>query len=256
MSRFPIIVRMDDIHPWMDMNKFNKYVCLFERLDIKPLLGIIPCCEDSSIKKEYNVVFWDRIHDLKNKGWEISMHGYKHVYTSKARGRVCKRKQSEFAGYSIEYQREILREGKKALAEHNIFTTVFMPPGHSYDNTTLCALREEGFTFLSDGRSKRPYFYKGIKCIPARGSYRLHRSGVLTICVHADKETEDDYIKLKKFLIENREQVITFDDATKLECDLYFKALLQEHISLISEIIINKIYKLKHYYVYMSKLLK
>ena len=61
-------------------------------------------------------------------------------------------------------------------------------------------MKEAGYQYLSDGRSRHPYYLEGIKCIPADDAYRLHKFGILTICLHSNEETEVSMDKLKLFL--------------------------------------------------------
>ena len=51
--------------------------------NIKPILGIIPNNEDDELlafpeKKN----FWEKVKQWQSFGWEISIHGYNHKYSS------------------------------------------------------------------------------------------------------------------------------------------------------------------------------
>ena len=41
-----ILIRFDDICPTMNFEEFDKAIDLMDELDIKPLIGVIPKCED------------------------------------------------------------------------------------------------------------------------------------------------------------------------------------------------------------------
>lgn len=171
---YPIMVRMDDVCPRMNREKFDRYYHLLENLGIKPLLGVIPYCEDQSFTSEEDPDFWERMKEFRENGCPIAMHGVHHVYTSESLGLVCSRPMSEFAGLPLDKQVEILNKGKQKMIENGLDTDIFMAPGHSYDRNTLKALEKCGFRYVSDGRSFHPYEAEGIVCIPVGSSYRLH----------------------------------------------------------------------------------
>ena len=76
-----LLIRFDDIAPNMNWQLMNKCEELFNKHNIKPLLGVIPNNEDEEILKyEKKENFWEQVRVWQNKGWEISMHGYNHVY--------------------------------------------------------------------------------------------------------------------------------------------------------------------------------
>ena len=45
-----ILIRFDDICPTMNFEEFDKAIDLMDELDIKPLIGVIPKCEDDILK--------------------------------------------------------------------------------------------------------------------------------------------------------------------------------------------------------------
>ena len=230
---YPIIVRMDDICPRMDKAKFERYYNMLDGLGIKPLLGIIPCCEDESFSAEEDSLFWEKMRGCREKGYPIAMHGVHHVYTSSSKGLVCKRSMSEFAGLPLEEQIVLLRLGKRKMEENGLDTDIFMPPGHSYDINTLKAMKECGFRFLSDGRSFHPYNKAGIRCIPTSNSYRLHfNRGILTICIHSDAEDERSFKRTEKYLKKNRERIISFQEGIELKAYPYCFCRMQEKMNM------------------------
>ena len=64
--------------------------------------------------------FWEKVRDWKNKGWEIAMHGYTHLYD-----KICKKSDdyfnygggSEFFGHSLETQTSKIKNGLKKFEE-------------------------------------------------------------------------------------------------------------------------------------------
>ena len=223
-----IIIRMDDICETMDFDKFMQYKTLFDRYNIKPLLGIVPCSKDEKLIRGIVPDFWNYISALVSEGWLVAMHGYNHLYTSTTVGLVTKRKKSEFAGLSVSTQIDMLRKGKNALEEKGIKTNIFMPPGHSYDRKTLIAMKETGFKYLSDGRSSHTYCLESIKCVPADSSYKLNKYGILTICIHSNDESQTAFHELEKFIEKNKINIISFDQACLLKEWPYFICRFEE----------------------------
>ena len=75
-----IAVRMDDITPDMDWEKFEAFKTILDKYNIKPLLGIVPDCRDAHLHKTEDVPdFFDRMKKLKEEGCFLAMHGYRHL---------------------------------------------------------------------------------------------------------------------------------------------------------------------------------
>ena len=80
-----LLIRMDDISENMNWSLMDKCEKLFDKYNIKPLLGIIPINKDPELLKyPHNSKFWERVNDWQDKGWEITMHGLNHLYTQKS----------------------------------------------------------------------------------------------------------------------------------------------------------------------------
>lgn len=241
----PIIIRIDDVCPYMDRARFEKYILELKELGIKPLLGIIPLCEDDSIQYGDMDDFWAVIRDMQKEGYPISMHGVNHVYRTQAKGLVCNRKMSEFSSLSFDEQKDKLLQGKTALEKEGIYTDTFMAPGHSYDRNTLKALKAIGFEYVTDGRSTNPYFLEGIKCIPAIGPWKRHSGrGVLTVCLHPSSDSDSNLKAVIDLIRSNRESVISFEFAKQLPAKTYWICRIQEKVSMIAVEAISNAVKL------------
>lgn len=221
MSR-SILVRFDDICPTMDWSQWKRAVEILDRHNIKPLLGVIPNCQDSDLMiDEPQKGFWGYIKELQAKGYTIAMHGYIHVYDTKVHGLVNETNHSEFAGHSYEEQYEKIRKGKEILNENGIFTEIFFAPAHSYDETTLRALAANGFKYVSDGKSCRPFMREGVLCIPCRSSGMPHigKHGYYTAVFHAHEWTRPDkaegYDQLKELCETYSAEIVSFEDYIK-----------------------------------------
>ena len=83
-----ILIRFDDICENMNWDFMNECEIIFDKYNIKPLLGVIPSNLDSDLKKwPKKKNFWDIVRKWQNKGWEISMHGYNHLYNKETHGK-------------------------------------------------------------------------------------------------------------------------------------------------------------------------
>lgn len=193
-----IAVRLDDITPNMDWERFLKFKELLDRYQIRPLIGVVPDNRDENLngKKETgHPEFWSYIGKLKEEGWTIAMHGYRHSYTTKKGGLFPLNHFSEFAGISYEKQLEMLLSGKRLLEEKGIETDLFMAPAHSYDKNTLKALKQAGFRGLTDGFGTMPYRFLDLTFYPI--SFRLSSSfqkkeGYATMVVHTGTVSDKD----------------------------------------------------------------
>ena len=79
-----ILLRFDDIAENMNWHLMDRCEKLFDKYNIKPVMGVIPNNQDPILKsfpKREN--FWKIVKSWQQKGWEISMHGYNHLYNQK-----------------------------------------------------------------------------------------------------------------------------------------------------------------------------
>lgn len=216
-----IAVRMDDITPDMDWKNFRFFQHLFEEAGIAPLLGIVPENRDTKLQVDTSRQdFYELMRDLQNSGYCLAMHGCYHVYTTKQGGLFPLNRYSEFAGVSYERQKEMLALGKAKLLEQGIETDIFMAPAHSYDKNTLRALKELGFTKITDGFGKAPYTDRGLTFYPI--SFMLGRSlkakaGTTTMVIHANTITDAEREKYRNIFREHGKDMISYSEYLKLE---------------------------------------
>lgn len=212
-----LTVRMDDITPDMDWEKFWRFKGILDEAGIKPLIGVVPCNQDKKLmlmpKKED---FWDIIRSLVAEGWVVAQHGYCHVYTTKKGGVFPLNSFSEFAGLSYDEQVDKLKRGRTILEENGIDTDIFMAPAHSYDKRTLKALKECGFTKITDGFGEVPYVQDGIHFLPIsfmqKQAFEAERKGYATIVFHANTMQDKDFVWYEKLLIEKKDFFIPYSD--------------------------------------------
>lgn len=206
--------RLDDITPDMDWDKFYRVKAIFNKYDVKPLIGVVPDNRDPELKKgQLRPDFWEVVKSLKKSGWSVAMHGTRHIYETKHSGMFGLKKASEFAGLPYRVQYDKLEEGMEILKKNGITTDIFMAPGHTFDKKTLKALKKLGFNYVSDGYMDVPCRYKGLTFIPCRRSEPGLSTGMDTICLHPNELEEGDYRELTNFLEKHKNKVISFNDA-------------------------------------------
>ncbi len=196
-----ILIRLDDITPDMNWGKFERIQALFEKYHIRPILGVVPDNRDSTLSvNPAREEFWEIMRTLQEKGWTIAQHGYRHTYVTKKSGLLGLNPFSEFAGLPFAQQKEKLAKGQEILHKQGICAKMFMAPGHTYDRNTLRALKELGFTAVTDGYSRTPYHYRGLDFIPCTLSKPKPPAGVDTLCLHINHMTEEEFTQLERFL--------------------------------------------------------
>lgn len=200
------ILRLDDASEKRDVGKWDRIELLLDKYDIKPLVGVIPKCEDPMMDK-YPVDddFWNRVRAWKDKGWTIAMHGYRHVYDTNDGGINPVNNFSEFAGHPLDVQRERIKKGVGMFREHGIEPEIFFAPGHTFDNNTLEALRlESNIKIISDTVAWDVYTKDGFTFIPQQsGRVRRLPFKTTTFCYHpntvADEDIEELENSIKKY---------------------------------------------------------
>lgn len=210
-KKMQCMIRMDDITPDMNWEKFDRIREIFDRYGICPLLGIVPDNQDAKLRiQEKKEDFWDIMLSLQKKGWALAQHGTYHKYVTKDSGILGLKEASEFAGLSYEEQFSKLQEGKRILEENGIYSRIFMAPGHTYDKNTIRALGELGFDAVTDGLHYRPYYMEGILFIPCRLQEYRNIKGIDTICLHSNIMSENEIKELEQFCKKNKDNIIPF----------------------------------------------
>ena len=164
------IIRLDDAAERMDLTKWNRVEAILDEFHIKPLVGVIPLCKDPEMQKyDRDVLFWDKVKSWNDKGWEIAVHGYEHLYHTEDGGLNPVQKRSEFAGLSLETQREKIKNAYKIFRDHELNPKVFFAPSHTFDKNTLRAIKAESdIRIISDTVSDNRYDKFGMTFVPVQ----------------------------------------------------------------------------------------
>lgn len=220
MKKRKILIRFDDLCPEMNKETFSRAFSILESYNLTALLGVVPDCKDPNLNQSReNIDFWDEVKELEKKGYKIAMHGCNHIQDINEKGAKSKKKlNSEFAGHKYNEQYRRIKLGKKILLEHGINTDVFFAPSHSFDNNTLKALKNNGYKYMSDGYSLKPFRRYGVICIPcrSRGIPKIKKSGYYTAVFHPGewkrKDKLNDYREFKRFCERYHEDIVNPDE--------------------------------------------
>ena len=221
-----ILIRLDDIAENMNWDLMQKLELLFEKYEIKPVLGVIPENKDNELlayPKKDN--FWEQVKIWRNKGWEIAMHGYTHVYD-----KTCQNDDyfnygggSEFSGHSLEIQMLRIKNGLKKFDDEKIKIRTFFAPNHTYDKNTFIALKNCGINEVIDGYGFLPYVQNGIKFIPQLFYKVLALPfGIKATQIHLNYWVQKDFDNFEKFIVKNSDKIITYDQALKRTNNNFF----------------------------------
>ena len=206
-------IRLDDACEKRDIKKWDRIEDLFDKYGIKPLIGVIPHCEDSMMDEyEWDEHFWDRVHAWTKKGWIMALHGYSHKYTTTEGGLNPVNKLSEFAGVPLDEQKEKIKKGVEVFRAQGIEPSVFFSPAHTFDMNTLEALRSESsIRIISDTVADKPYSRWGFTFIPQQsGQVRKLPFHTVTFCYHPNEMNDEDFEVLERFLAEHKESFTPF----------------------------------------------
>ena len=215
-----ILIRFDDIAENMNWHLMEKCEKIFDELNIKPVMGVIPNNKDKDLlvypKKEN---FWQIVKKWQSKGWEIAMHGYNHIYDNDTNKKDFFEYggRSEFYGHSLDKQSNKIKKGLEIFKKNDIKIRTFFSPNHTYDFNTFKALKLSGINEVIDGYGLKPYLENNIKFIPQLFYKPFFLPfGLQTTQIHLNYWTENEFNKFSELIYKNKKRIITYDDALKL----------------------------------------
>ena len=214
-----ILIRLDDIAENMNWPLMKKCEALFDKYNIKPLLGVVSNNMDPDLlSNQKNELFWKQIRAWKEKKWEISMHGYTHVYDKETHKKDFFNYggKSEFFGHSYEEQFSRINRSLEIFKKENIEVRSFFAPNHTYDLNTFAALKNNNISNIIDGYGLMPFKKNSINFIPQLFYKEIALPfGIQSTQVHLNYWNEDDFLKFEKFIIKNNSKIISFDETLK-----------------------------------------
>lgn len=217
MTRY--IMRLDDACPKRDAAKWDRMEALLDKYGVKPLVGVIPNCKDSDMDcYTEDIDFWTkRVSNWQEKGWQIAMHGYNHVFKTNDGGINPVNRRSEFAGVPYEDQKKMIADGVSILRGHGINPKVFFAPAHTFDENTIRALHDvSDICIISDTPANMPYSKYGITFVPQQsGRVRKLPFDTVTFCYHPNTMSEMDFETLEIFLQQNKFEDFPIEESTR-----------------------------------------
>lgn len=236
MSKY--LLRLDDASDYMNIEKWQRIENLLDRYHIKPIVGVIPDNRDPDMLGVYtkDILFWDKVRRWQHKGWTIALHGYNHVFETNDGGINPVNNRSEFAGVSLERQKERIKNGCAVFHAHGIEPKIFFAPAHTFDMNTLVALKDESkIRIISDTIANNVYFENEFYFIPQQsGRVRRLPFSLVTFCYHPNLMTENDFMGLEDFLKKNRNSFCQYN-----------KMMLKKNEFTLLDYIIRKMYFFK-----------
>ena len=215
-----IAVRLDDITPDMDWEKFRRLEKLLDKYHIAPLIGIVPDNQDPNLMRSPAMPDFDaQIKTWEAKDWVFAMHGWKHIYTTQKGGLFPLNNFSEFAGVPKNKQREMIYDGKERLQKMGVITNIFMAPAHSFDKNTLVVLKEAGFKYITDGFGEVPYEWRGLTFLPIafQKSKDIEKpEGYTTLVFHTNTMNDQDFENFEKTLEKHKDDFISYKKYLKV----------------------------------------
>ncbi len=211
MSKY--IIRLDDASEKRNIDNWDRMENLLDNYDIKPLVGVVPNCKDSEMKKySTDNEFWNKVDSWISKGYSIAMHGYEHLYTTECGGINPVNHRSEFAGETLEIQKKKIRNGVNIMRSHGIEPEIFFAPSHTFDENTITALKQESnIKIISDTVANKPYSMYGMTFVPQQsGRARKLPFNTVTFCYHPNDMKNNDFELLEEFIKKNKKYFISF----------------------------------------------
>jgi hypothetical protein len=213
------LLRFDDLCPTMDKMQWSRFARLIAEFHLKPILAIVPDNRDPElVLADPDPDFWQHMRDLKATGATIGLHGYQHRCTGQGGGLIPLHRQTEFAGIAQETQRLWIKKGLEILSGCALTPEIWVAPRHGTDEATLAVLRDLGLSVISDGFAEAPFRDDGVLWIPQQlWAPVKKKSGVWTICLHANTASDALCDDLRQFLSDFAGQFTSVDEIVKTE---------------------------------------
>lgn len=196
------LLRFDDLCPTMDRARWERFSPLIRRFSLSPILAVVPENRDPDLERNApDTGFWEEMRQLQAAGAAIGLHGYRHLCEGYGRSLIPLHSRTEFAGLAEETQRVWIRRGIARLRAEGLVPKIWVAPRHGFDQVTLRVLQGEGIELVSDGFSRAPFREHTAKWIPQQLWEPIEkRTGLWTICLHANSATDEQVGALEVFL--------------------------------------------------------
>lgn len=196
------IIRLDDLSAYSNLPIWGN-ILDFSRINgVRCLVAVIPKCEDKGLMngdKIGNNLFWFFVKSHA-KDHDIAIHGFKHEL---------------FGRKGFDQQFKLISESMKEFVARKIIPDCFVAPKHVYDDETLHVMRLLNINYLSDGVGLYPWkdLESEVIMVPQiLWKPRKVQIGVITFCLHPDTMSIEQIDGLKKFIKENKKDIISIYD--------------------------------------------
>jgi hypothetical protein len=210
------LIRLDDACHTMHPTRWSMVEDVLDAHRVRPIVAVIPDNNDSKLTfAPSDPGFWARVRSWEAKGWAVGMHGHTHVMHSVTQPPVLPYyRRSEFAGLPLEAQAAKIRCSWQLFAANGVRPQVWIAPAHSFDLTTLQALRRETpIRVISDGVAWDSYFEHDFNWIPQQLWALAERpSGLWTVCLHPNTMETDSISALDAALGRFHGRLTCLDD--------------------------------------------
>ena len=209
------LVRFDDITAGMAWERWEQIEDLLRAHHVKPLLAVVPDNIDPKLEvDDRRDDFWDRVRGWQADGWSIGLHGHHHDYVNRNGGILGLNRNSEFAGLTYDEQREKIQAGLAVFTEHGVTADAWVAPSHSFDQTTVRALLDEGIDVISDGFGLRAgKAADGAVWVPQQiWRFASRPAGTWTVCLHHNGWSDDDLDQFDQGLQRFGPQIVSLAD--------------------------------------------
>jgi len=224
-----LLIRIDDIAENMNWQFIYRCEELFDKFNLKPLIGVIPDNKDSELLKyQKKENFWSEVRRWSQKGWEVSMHGYNHLYKTETNFKdfFGYGGKSEFYGLSYNAQSEMISAGLNVFKKNNLEVRSFFSPNHTYDLQTIEALKNNNIRYVIDGYGLFPFKRHGMIFFPQL-FYReiMLPIGIQSTQLHINYWDEEYFKGFKSFIEKNHTFIRSFDQIIDFEENLLKKII-------------------------------
>jgi len=215
VARKVIIIRDDDAQGYWTESLFENVTTTLMQSGIAQTIGLIPYGSygngsyESFSTDEYLKAFLLSI--ANNPLVEIALHGYAH-------------EDHEFLNMNLTEANTKISAGKQHIqTEIGVTTTTFIPPFHEYNNNTLQACIDNGYTVFSSGAYENPYSWTehptGLLHVPATVDFYNWDTNTTrtTSQITSDCQTSLDAYNVCVILIHPQELGVATTDYTTVD---------------------------------------
>lgn len=195
----------------MNWTMWSRIEAVLIEFGISPILAVVPENRDSKLMVSPPCIdFWEEVRKWQARGWTIGLHGYQHLYENHSGGILGFTDKSEFAGLALPDQETKLARAIEIFRRESVTPQVWIAPSHSFDRSTLFALKRVGLQRICDGFALFAHTdADGMFWIPQQlWRFRWRPFGLWTICFHHNSWTEEDFFRFRR-AVEHKHSVIT-----------------------------------------------